>query len=167
VALAGAVATDRGKHRVPGRAQRLAHTRRRSVGSSRTGAWRRDHHATIILRPIAAGAALFFLVRGHLTWALVSMAVVILLGWITYLPSIQLHGLDLSGNLVEVTLGSAMVTAGLFFQLIIAPAVALAVAGLALTGKQMTLATLLAVLPTLMGVLGVVAFGISVAIYGF
>jgi hypothetical protein len=123
--------------------------------------------ATIILRPIAAGAALFFLVRGHLTWALVSMAVVILLGWITYLPSIQLHGLDLSGNLVEVTLGSAMVTAGLFFQLIIAPAVALAVAGLALTGKQMTLATLLAVLPTLMGVLGVVAFGISVAIYGF
>jgi hypothetical protein len=34
-------------------------------------------------------------------------------------------------------------------------------------GKKLTLAMLLAVLPTLIGVLGVVAFGISVAIYGF
>ena len=58
-------------------------------------------------------------------------------------------------------------TAGLFFQLTIAPVIALAIAGLALTGKQITLATLLAVLPTFIDILGVVAFGISVAIYGF
>ena len=58
-------------------------------------------------------------------------------------------------------------TAGLFFQLTIAPVIALAIAGLVLIGKKLTLAMLLAVLPTLIGVLGVVAFGISVAIYGF
>ena len=63
--------------------------------------------ATIVLRPIAAGAALFFLVRGHLTWALIAIAIVILSSWFSYLPSIQLHGLDLRGNLLEVTLGSA------------------------------------------------------------
>lgn len=123
--------------------------------------------ATIVLRPIAAAAALFFLIRGKLAPALIAMAIVILSSWFSYLPSVQLHGLDLSANLVEVTLGGAMVTAGLFFQLIIAPVIALAVAGLALTGKQITLATLLAALPTFIGVLGVVAFGISVAIYGF
>ena len=54
--------------------------------------------ATIILRPIAAAAALFFLVRGNLPGALVSMAIVILVGWISYLPSIQLHGLELQGD---------------------------------------------------------------------
>jgi len=123
--------------------------------------------ATIILRPTAAAAALFFLIRGKLAPSLIAMAIVILASWFSYLPSIQLHGLDLRGNLLEVTLGSAMVTAGLFFQLIIAPVIALAIAGLALTGKQITLATLLAVLPTFIDVLGVVAFGISVAIYGF
>jgi hypothetical protein len=123
--------------------------------------------ATIIIRPIAVAAALFFIVRGNLPGALASMAVVILMSWISYLPSIQLHGLDMDSNLVEVTLGSAMVTAGLVFQVFVAPLVALAIAGLVLMGKKLTLAMLLAVLPTLIGVLGVVAFGISVAIYGF
>src|SRR4051812_39197692 len=61
--------------------------------------------AMIILRPIAAGAALFLLIRGKLAPALIAMAIVILAGWFSYLPSIRLHGLDLRDNLVEVTLG--------------------------------------------------------------
>ena len=39
--------------------------------------------------------------------------------------------------------------------------------GLALTGKRLRLAILLAVLPTFVGIAGVIAFGIGVAIYGF
>jgi hypothetical protein len=39
--------------------------------------------------------------------------------------------------------------------------------GLALTGKRLKLAILLAVLPTFVGIAGVIAFGIGVAIYGF
>jgi hypothetical protein len=115
--------------------------------------------ATIILHPIAAAVALFFLVRGHLPGALVSMAVVILLGWISYLPSIQLHGLEPQGD------GAG----GLFtFALIILPPVlVVAITALALTGKRLTLATILALLPTLISILSVVAFGIGVAIYGF
>ena len=37
----------------------------------------------------------------------------------------------------------------------------------ALTGKRLKLAILLAVLPTFIGIAGVIAFGIGVAIYGF
>jgi hypothetical protein len=115
--------------------------------------------ATIILRPIAAAVALFFLVRGNFPGALVSMAIVILVGWISYLPSIQLHGLEMRGD------GAG----GLFtFALIILPPIlVLAIAALALTGKRLTLATVLALLPTLISILSVVAFGLGVAIYGF
>jgi hypothetical protein len=53
------------------------------------------------------------------------------------------------------------------FQIIVAPLLALAVAGLALTGKRLKSAILLAVLPTFIGVATTIAFGIGVAIYGF
>ncbi len=115
--------------------------------------------ATIILRPIAAVAALFFLVRGRLPEALVSMAVVILIGWISYLPSVQLHGLEMEGD------GAGGVFT--FAMMILPPILVLAIAALALTGTRLKLATLLAILPTLIGILAVVAFGIGVAIYGF
>ena len=123
--------------------------------------------ATIIVRPVAAIAALFLLIRGKVAPALIAMAIIILAGWFSYLPSVQLHGLDLGGSLQEVTPGSATVTVAMFFKLIIAPVIALAIVGLALTGRHLTLATVLAVLPTLIDVLGVVTFGIGVAIYGF
>jgi len=115
--------------------------------------------ATIILRPIAAAVALFFLVRGNLPGALVSIALVILVGWISYLPSIQLHGLELQGD------GAG----GLFTVAltILPPILVLAISALALTNTRLKLATLLATLPTLISILSVVAFGIGVAIYGF
>jgi hypothetical protein len=115
--------------------------------------------ATIILRPIAAAVTLFFLVRGNLPGALVSMAIVILVGWISYLPSIQLHGLELQGDGAGGLFTVALV--------ILPPILVLAIAALALTGKRLTLATVLALLPTLIGILSVVAFGIGIAIYGF
>lgn len=49
----------------------------------------------------------------------------------------------------------------------LAPLIAAAVVVLALSGKRPALATLLAVLPTLLGVAATIAFGIGVAIYGF
>lgn len=115
--------------------------------------------ATIILHPIAAAAALLFLVRGSLTWALVAMAVVILLDWLSYLPSFQLHGIELQDD----------GTGGLFtfLVLILPPILVLAVSGLALAGTRLTLASLLAVLPTLISILSVLAYAIGVAIYGF
>lgn len=116
--------------------------------------------AGIVLQPLLALAALFFTVRGKIPYALVAMAFIILMAWLSYVPSVRLHGLDLSQ-------GDAFTTAMLGWELIAAPVVALAVAGLALRETQLTLATVLAVLPTLAHVLSVIVFGISVAIYGF
>ena len=116
--------------------------------------------AGIVLQPLLALAALFFTVRGKIPYALVAMAFIILMAWLSYVPSVRLHGLDLSQ-------GDAFTTTMLGWQLIVAPVVALAVAGLALRETQLTLATVLAVLPTLAHVLSVIVFGISVAIYGF
>jgi hypothetical protein len=116
--------------------------------------------AGIVLQPLLALAALFFTVRGKIPYALVAMAFIILLSWLSYVPSIRLHGLDLSQ-------GDAFTSTMLGWELIAAPIVALVVAGLALWEKHLTLATVLAVLPTLAHVLSVLAFGISVAIYGF
>jgi hypothetical protein len=99
-------------------------------------------------------------VRGKIPFALVAMAFIILMAWLSYVPSVRLHGLDFSQ-------GDAFTTAMLGWELIVAPVVALAVAGLALRETQLTLATVLAVVPTLAHVLSVIAFGISVAIYGF
>jgi hypothetical protein len=116
--------------------------------------------AGIVLQPPLALAALVFTVRGKIPYALVAMAFIILLSWLSYIPSVQLHGLDLSQ-------GDAFTTTMLGWEIIAAPVVALAVAGLALWEKHLTLATVLAVLPTLAHMLSVLAFGISVAIYGF
>lgn len=116
--------------------------------------------AGIVLQPLLALAALFFTIRGKLPYALVAMAFIILMAWLSFMPSVRLHGLDFSQ-------GDAFTASMLAWQLIVAPVVALAVAGLALREKHLTLATLLAVLPTLAHVLSVVVFGVSVAIYGF
>jgi hypothetical protein len=115
--------------------------------------------AKIALQPLLALAALIFTLRGRLPYALLAMAFIILMTWLNYLPSVATHGLELQGSPAVVLL--------LVFQIIVAPLLALAIAGLVLTGKQLTLATLLAVLPTLISILSVIAFGIGVAIYGF
>jgi hypothetical protein len=115
--------------------------------------------ATIILHPIAAAAALYFVIRGKLPEALVSMAVVILVAWIAYLPSVRLHGFEMQGDGA-----GGMFT---FLVLILPPILVMAITAMALTGTRLKLATLLAILPTLIGILAVVAFGIGVAIYGF
>jgi len=91
--------------------------------------------------------------------ALVSMAIVILVGWISYLPSIQLHGLELQGD------GAGGLYS--FALLILPPILVLAIAAMALGGRHLALAAIFALLPTLISILAVVAFGISVAIYGF
>jgi hypothetical protein len=122
--------------------------------------------ASIILQPLAATAALIFLVRDRLPAALISMAFVILAGWLSFLPSIRLHGLELQDQNGALT-GDLFSTAGLVWEIVINPALALAVAALVLAGKRLTLASVLAVLPTLVSIAMVVAFGISIAIYGF
>jgi hypothetical protein len=114
---------------------------------------------TIILRPIAAAVALFAVVRGYLTAALFAMAVVILLNWAAYLPSVEGSGLELGGGAVDIL--------STFFIFILPPILVVAISGLALVDKRLTLAGLLAVVPTLIGILATLAFAIGASIYGF
>lgn len=81
--------------------------------------------ATIVLHPLAALAALYFIVRAKAEWALVSMAVVILANWVSYLPSIRLHGLDLGAD----GTGGVLTILFVLVVLILPPILVLAVSG--------------------------------------
>lgn len=115
--------------------------------------------AKIVLQPILGLVALVCALTGRLRESLLAMAAIILMTWLNWLPSIASHGLNLKG--------SAFVVLQMLFQVVLAPALAAAVAALAIRNRIAAPAIALAVLPTLVGVLGVVAFGIAVAIYGF
>jgi hypothetical protein len=113
----------------------------------------------IVLQPVLALLALAFTIRGRMTDALLAMALIIAMGWLSFLPSVAVPGFDLNE-------GSGFILVHVVFQIFIAPIVALAVAILALA-RQWTPACLLAALPTFLQVFGVVLFAINVAIYGF
>jgi hypothetical protein len=113
----------------------------------------------IVLHPVLALAALSYLIRGRMAEALLAFAGMILLSWLSLLPSVAIHGFELhSGGVIAVHL---------IFQIFLAPFLAAAVATLAIRQKRVPLAAALAALPTGLYVLGVAAFGLSVAIYGF
>jgi hypothetical protein len=116
--------------------------------------------AKIVLQPILAFLALALAIRGRMMDALLAMAAIIALTWLSFLPSIAIHGLDLKAG------GISVIAALFVFQIFVAPIVALAVALLALA-RRWTAACLLAVLPTYLGVAGVIAFAVDVAIHGF
>jgi hypothetical protein len=116
--------------------------------------------AVIVLHPILAFLALALAIRGRMMDALLAMAAIIALTWLSFLPSIAIHGLGLEAS------GIGFAGALLVFQVFLAPASALAIAVLALA-RRWTPACLLAVLPTFLGVASVIAFAIDVAIYGF
>lgn len=112
--------------------------------------------AKIALLPLVALAALFFTIRGRMLYAVLTMAAGLLLTWASYLPSVAINGLELSG-----TAGAATI-----YLVILVPLIALAAIVLALRGR-LTPAIVLAVLPTFIGIASAIAFGIGVAIYGF
>jgi hypothetical protein len=115
--------------------------------------------AKIALAPLIAFAALFFTVRGPVVYALLAFAALILLTWASFLPSFRLNPPTLETGGFELAFAA--------YQIVLAPLIAAMVVVLALSGKRLVLAILLAVLPTLLGVIAVIAFAISVAIYGF
>ena len=112
-----------------------------------------------MLHPILALAALFYLIRGRMAEALLAFAGMILLTWLGFLPWVALHGLDLQSG--------GIAASHAIYQIIVAPFLAAAVAALAVRRKRPMLAAALAVLPTLLDILGVAAFAASVAMHGF
>lgn len=112
--------------------------------------------AVIVLRPLIALAGLVFAARGQTALAIIAIASVSLLSWVSYLPSVVIHWG--SGELWNVEAA---------VMLVILPALALMAVVMAARGRRLVLAAILATLPTIVNILAVVAFAIGVAIYGF
>jgi hypothetical protein len=112
--------------------------------------------AKIVLTPVIALAALFFAVRGRMLYAILAMAAALLLTWVSFLPSVAINGLEMTG----------MAGAATIYLIFLVPLLALAGIVLALRGR-LTPAIVLVVLPTFVGVAATIVFAIGVAIYGF
>jgi len=103
--------------------------------------------------------AIFFLVKRDLRRAIPFIAGIGLLEWISYLPSIVNHPANFPGT--------GIIGALLFAKMMIFPLLMLMAIVLACKNQRLVLAGVIASLPSIANWLMVVAFGVSVAIYGF
>jgi hypothetical protein len=115
--------------------------------------------AKLVLAPVAAVAAFIFAGSGRTREAILALAGVIFLTWLNTMPSVVLHGVDFAGTLPVALQG--------LFQIILVPLLVLVIVALALRQQYLSLAAVLASLPTIAGIVSVVAFAIGVSIYGF
>ena len=111
----------------------------------------------IAAHPILALAALGFATVGRLRYAIMTLGALVLMNWLNYMPSVVRHGLDFGGL-------SAFQTP---VQIIAFPLMGACAIAFAARKERLGLATMLVSIPTLFDVLAVIAFGISVFLYGF
>ncbi|XIA63947.1 hypothetical protein ACFIOY_34005 [Bradyrhizobium sp. TZ2] len=112
--------------------------------------------AYIASHPLLALAALVFATVGRLRYAIMALGALVLMTWLNYMPSVR-HGLDFNGL-------SAFETP---VQIIAFPLIGACAIALAARNQRLGLAAMLVSIPTLYGVMAVIAFGISVFLYGF
>ena len=105
---------------------------------------------------ITAVFALRHAARQNLRGATLAVAVAMLLGWLTTVPSVVEHGLDFRAN--------GWLTPGYF---VVSPFVAFTALGLAWRGSYPVLAALVVIAPICVGLLLVMILAISIALYGF
>ena len=113
----------------------------------------------LALAPVIAGAALYFAIRRKLPHAIVALATLMLVNWLTELPSIAIHGMEMKdGGIYSLVIAA---------QRFLYPLLAVAAMALALRNERLMTATVLTAIPTIVQWLGVAAFAVGVAIYGF
>lgn len=115
--------------------------------------------ATIVLSVLFAVAALIFAIRGPIARAIIAIAGLALFDWLSYVPSVVKYWSEFPGP------GYAGFMA--IVQMMVLPTIAGAAIALAWRGERLGLAAVLALIPTIVFFLSVVAFGIGVAMYGF
>ena len=114
--------------------------------------------AYIAVHPLLAlAAALALATIGRLRCAIMALGALVLMNWLNDMPSVVRHGLDFKGL-------SAFETP---MQIIAFPLMGACAIALAARSQRLGLATLLVGIPTLYGVMAVVAFGIGVFLHGF
>jgi hypothetical protein len=113
----------------------------------------------LLILPLPAVAALSFAIKGQIDRAIMAIAVIVLVLWITYLPS-------LSAPLTPIP-STGVLAVYQFIQMVVFPVLAIAAIVLAARRQRLTLAAVLVSIPTILGVLAVIAFLIGIMIYGF
>jgi hypothetical protein len=115
--------------------------------------------ATIAVSPILAIIAFVCALRGRIPWAIIAIAGLALLDWLSYVPSVANYWSEFPDP--------GFVGAVEILQIVVLPLLVATAIVLAWCRERLVLAAALAILPTLVFILGVVAFGIGVALYGF
>jgi hypothetical protein len=113
--------------------------------------------AYVASHPLLALAALAFAMIGKLRYAIMALGALVLMNWLNDMPSVAQHGFDFDGV-------SAFQTP---IQIVAFPLMGACAVALAARKRRLGLAAALVSIPTLFGVLAVIAFGISVALHGF
>ncbi len=114
--------------------------------------------AYVVSHPLLALAALALATVGRLRYAIMVLGALVLLNWLNYMPSVVRYGLGFD-NLYTTLQGAVQIIA---FPLMGACGIAYAA-----RGRRLGVATALVSIPTFWFWLGVIAFAISVSIYGF
>lgn len=125
------------------------------IGSGIGGGLIKAHLAA---HPVLAVAAIVFASLGYVRHAIVALGTIIVMAWLSDMPSVVAHGLGLKGAFAIVETTSKIIA----FPLIAACAIAYAA-----HNEHLGRATFLVAVPTLFNVVMIVGFAISVMIYGF
>jgi hypothetical protein len=114
--------------------------------------------AHIATQPVLALTALLFAVIWRVRYAIIALGAVVIMTWLNYMPSVVRHGFGFT-DAYSTLQGTAQIIA---FPLMAACAVAYAA-----RDQRLGIATAMVSIPSFFNLFGVVAFVISVAIYGF
>lgn len=114
--------------------------------------------AHLAAHPVLAVAALVFAAMGRVRHALVALGTIMIMGWLSDMPSVVAHGFAVKGAFSAVETIARIVA----FPLMAACAIAYAA-----HDRHLGSATLLVSIPTLFKVVLVVGFIVSVVKYGF
>jgi hypothetical protein len=106
---------------------------------------------------LIAIAALVFAIRDWLRHAIAALAILMLTGWIADVPSFFIHGLQLSGGFWGVVSFGPR-----FFY----PVFALIALILVVRNERLGLAAILVSVPTIVSIVGILAFALSVILLG-
>ncbi|MES2600493.1 MAG: hypothetical protein V4602_06755 [Pseudomonadota bacterium] len=114
--------------------------------------------AHLAAHPLLAVAAIVFAAMGRVRHAIIALGTIIIMTWLSDMPSVVAHGLEFKSAFSAVETTAKVIA----FPLVAACAIAYAA-----HNEHLGRATLLVAIPTLFTVVLVVGFAISVMIYGF
>jgi hypothetical protein len=114
--------------------------------------------AHLAAHPVLAIAAIVFAAMGRMRHAIIALGAIIIMTWLSDMPSVVAHGLEFKGAFSAVETVSKVIA----FPLMAACAIAYAA-----HDEHLGRATLLVAVPTLFIVVLLVGFAVGVMIYGF